>query len=246
MAIGADFTRSLLTEAGIGPGMRVLDAGCGAGDVSFELARLVGPNGSVLGVDRNEIALRAATTTAKELGLAQLAFAVADLAALPPEVGTFDAVVGRRVLMYLPDPAASVAALSDLLRPGGTMVFHEHDLAAAPNVLDLPLHDRLRGWVRKTVLAEGAHEHMGFALAEVTTRAGLEVLATKVEAVVQTPQQPYPLDWLVQIMRNRIIVAGVATEAELDDPDLIPLLDEERQKGTWLADLMFGVIARKR
>ena len=45
------FTRQLLVEAGIRPGMRVLDVGCGSGDVSFLAANLVGPNGRVVGVD---------------------------------------------------------------------------------------------------------------------------------------------------------------------------------------------------
>ena len=48
-----DLTEEVLRRAGVGPGMRVLDVGCGTGDVSFLAARLVGPTGSVLGVDRS-------------------------------------------------------------------------------------------------------------------------------------------------------------------------------------------------
>jgi SAM-dependent methyltransferase len=47
----APATRMIFTEAGIRPGMRVLDLGCGAGDVAFLAAELVGPGGSVLGID---------------------------------------------------------------------------------------------------------------------------------------------------------------------------------------------------
>ena len=46
-------TRMIFAEAGIRPGMRVLDLGCGAGDVAFVAADLVGPSGSVVGVDRS-------------------------------------------------------------------------------------------------------------------------------------------------------------------------------------------------
>ena len=46
-------TRRLFVDAGIGPGMRVLDLGCGVGDVSLLLADLVGPTGEVVGVDRD-------------------------------------------------------------------------------------------------------------------------------------------------------------------------------------------------
>ena len=47
----------IFAEAGIRPGMRVLDLGCGAGDVTFVAADLVGPDGSVVGVDRSPQAL---------------------------------------------------------------------------------------------------------------------------------------------------------------------------------------------
>lgn len=245
MAIGAAFTRSLLAEAGIGPGMRVLDAGCGAGDVSFELARLVGKDGTVLGLDRNEHALQAARTTARELGLAQLEFAFADLAALPPQIGPFDAVVGRRVLMYLPDPHAAVAALAGALRPGGTMAFHEHDLSPLPNLVAMPVHEVAMRWVKETVLREGAAPDMGFRLCDVLAAAGLTVGGVRVEANVDTPAQPYPLAELVGLMKPRILAQEVVGEVEMELDTLADRLEAERTRGVWLADLMFGAWATK-
>lgn len=60
------FTRRLLARAGIEPGMRVLDVGCGPGDVSFLLSELVGAGGSVVGVERDEQALRGRAMSALE------------------------------------------------------------------------------------------------------------------------------------------------------------------------------------
>src|SRR5215831_7157277 len=60
----APFTRQLFTEAGIKPGMRVLDVGSGGGDVSFLAAELVGKSGHVLGVDRSETAVERARSRA--------------------------------------------------------------------------------------------------------------------------------------------------------------------------------------
>lgn len=243
MAIGADFTRSLLLEAGIGPGMRVLDVGCGSGEVAFEVARLVGETGEVIGVDRSDRALDVARSQSKELGLAQVVFASVDIAAVPFEMGFFDAIVGRRVLMYLPDPAVAVATLAARLRPGGTMAFHEHDMSRPPNAHPMPVHDAAMRWIREAVLAEGAEPNMGFRLHEVLAGAGLSVCGVRVAANVQTPSQPYPLAELVSTMRRRILAAKLASDEEIDS--LFALLAAERAKGTWLADLMFGAWARK-
>lgn len=48
-----DLTAQVLRQAGLGRGMRVLDVGCGAGDVSFLAASIVGPTGEVIGIDRS-------------------------------------------------------------------------------------------------------------------------------------------------------------------------------------------------
>jgi ubiquinone/menaquinone biosynthesis C-methylase UbiE len=54
------WTEGFFRTAGIAPGMRVLDLGCGMGDVSLLAARLVGPTGSVIGIDRDEVIVRKA------------------------------------------------------------------------------------------------------------------------------------------------------------------------------------------
>ena len=52
-AILKPITERLLREAGLTPGLRVLDLGCGCGDVAMLAAELVGPNGTVVGIDRS-------------------------------------------------------------------------------------------------------------------------------------------------------------------------------------------------
>ena len=64
-----DYTENALRLAGLRPGMRVLDAGCGPGDVSFIAARLVGPTGTVLGVDAAPEMIELARARAAEQGL---------------------------------------------------------------------------------------------------------------------------------------------------------------------------------
>ena len=62
-------TERLLRNAGIDAGMRVLDLGCGVGDVSMLAAELVGPAGSVVGIDRSQEVLNMAKERAQDAGL---------------------------------------------------------------------------------------------------------------------------------------------------------------------------------
>src|SRR5215470_11189058 len=73
-AILRPITERLLRCAGIQPGMRVLDLGSGAGDVAMLTAKLVGPSGSVVGIDRNPQVLSIATQRARSRRLQHLAF----------------------------------------------------------------------------------------------------------------------------------------------------------------------------
>jgi ubiquinone/menaquinone biosynthesis C-methylase UbiE len=113
-------TRRLLEDAGLRAGMQVLDVGCGPGDVSLLAAELVGEQGSVIGVDSNASVLQIAQARAQAAGLRPVSFLVGtiDELALTQQ---FDAIVGRLILMYMPQPAAVLRQLSTHLRPGGVL-----------------------------------------------------------------------------------------------------------------------------
>src|SRR5262249_45029151 len=76
-----DLTEQVLRKAGLRKGMRVLDLGCGVGDVSFSVAALVGSSGHVLGVDKAPESIAWARKRARSAGLRQCTFETADLAA---------------------------------------------------------------------------------------------------------------------------------------------------------------------
>ncbi len=242
-------TERLLIDAGIGAGMRVLDVGCGRGDVSFLLARLVGERGRIVGVDRDPAPLAMARERAREMEISHVTFVEADLGALPPDLGPFDAAVGRRVLMYQEDAVASVRRLADAVRPGGLIVFEEVDATMVPaHRVPLPLHDRVHGWVWRTVEREGANLHMGFDLAPALEQAGLVVGHVRAEAIVQTPRQRHPMGAIVRAMLPRIVQHGVATAEEMDAETLDERLFEEQRtaaNATYVGDMVFGAWARK-
>jgi len=109
--------------------MRVLDIGCGMGDVSLLAARLVGPSGHVTGIDRDLVVIE----KARERGLdevrgADIEFVYTELLNFHAD-RRFDAVVGRYVLMFQPDPVDAIVHAAKQVRPGGIVVFHESDLA---------------------------------------------------------------------------------------------------------------------
>lgn len=213
----AEMTERLLADAGIAPGMRVLDVGCGRGDVALLAAKLVGAHGEVVGIDRDLGALELARTRAREMGLANVAFAAGDFAAIGREHGVFDAAVGRRVLMYQRDPVAALRAVVSVLRPGALVVFQEADATMVPaSPVPLPLNARANRWMWQTVEREGGNLHMGFELAQTLEQAGLVVEQVRAEAIVQTPKQRHPVGMIVRAMLPRILEHGVATEAEID------------------------------
>jgi SAM-dependent methyltransferase len=130
----AEFTEHALRLAGLRSGMRVLDMGCGPGDVSFIAARLVGPTGTVLGVDASADVIEVARTRAAEQGVTTVRFAatvIADVSLDEP----VDAVIGRMILMHLPDPIAALRHLGAKLHT----VFRRAGLAAPRLTLGAPL-----------------------------------------------------------------------------------------------------------
>ena len=244
----AHFTTRLLVEAGIRSGMRVLDIGCGLGEVTFLVASIVGATGTVIGADRSEAAIAMARQRVPD-GIPVPIFIQADIDALPGELRLFDAIVGRRVLMYQSDPVKAVRSLTARLAPGGVIVFQEADMSMLPGrVVPLPLHEQILGWLRQMLVAEGANIEMGFRLHHVMTQAGLTVQGVRAEAIVQTPNQPNPLGAIVTAVWQRFVEHGIATAAEIDVDTIQARLDAERisTDATYIGDMMFGIWALDR
>jgi len=247
-AIGQEFTENLLADAGITRGQRVLDIGCGMGDVSLIAADLVGPSGEVVGIDSSAGPLAIARDRVQDLGLSNLRFVQGDLNDLPKDIGEFDAITGRRVLMYQPDAVATLRTLCQYLRSGGLVALHEHDTTMVPaSLAPLPMHKQAQGWLLQMLKGEGADTHMGFRLHEVLTEAGLNVGHVRAEAIVQTPSQPYALYPIIHAVMPRLLALGIATEAEIDIETLEQRLNDERlaSEATYIADMMFGAWANK-
>src|SRR5689334_22694616 len=97
----APLTERLFREAGIGLGQRVLELGSGVADVTMLAARLVGPSGEVVGIERDARSIARARARVAEAGLPNVSFVQCDVSQFASDK-LFDAVVGRLILMYLP------------------------------------------------------------------------------------------------------------------------------------------------
>ncbi len=212
-----ELTEEVFRRAGITTGMRVLDVGCGAGDVSFLAASIVSSTGSVLGVDKSPGSVHLARERAESAGLPNVKFLEADLTTLRL-AENFDALVGRFVLLYLADPASVLRTLSDFVRPGGLVVFQEMDMTAERTEPPVPTHDALLGWINETFRRGGVQVNMGSRLFASFCQAGLPppelLLRARIGGAPDFPGYAY----LAQTLRSLLPMAeryGVTTAAEV-------------------------------
>jgi ubiquinone/menaquinone biosynthesis C-methylase UbiE len=167
-------TERLLRSAGIRPGMRVLDLGCGVGDVSWLAAELVGASGTVVGVDHTREAIAVARERARTAGLRHVHFEEATVGAFSGRE-PFDLVIGRCVLIHQADPVAFIRAAADLVRPGGMIAFQELCIRGQmfQSLPSVPLWQHAGEWIRMAIEAVAPHCDAGGRLFEHFAHAGL-------------------------------------------------------------------------
>ena len=164
-------TRLAMQLAGIRPGMTVLDLGTGTGEVALLVAELVGPDGSVLGIDQSPVAMEYAAAKCRDRGVCNVRFVQADVATYVPEEPV-DAVVGRLVLSYLPDRLATMRRLLGALAPGGVYLAMEYDTGAARSAPPTPLVTRGAELSNAAFVAAGTPQTIGPHLGVLLEEAG--------------------------------------------------------------------------
>jgi ubiquinone/menaquinone biosynthesis C-methylase UbiE len=169
-------SRRFLETAGLDRDMRVLDVGCGIGDLSFLAADIVGAGGSVLGIDHAFEPLAKAKTRADTGGVENVEFRQTGIedVALGRSV---DALIGRFVLMHQGNPAQTLRAAAGYVRRGGLVAFLESHMSALVAAVHSCPHsqtyDRILRWLVDVLRAAGAHTDMGLRLRKEFADAGL-------------------------------------------------------------------------
>ncbi|MGQ0657765.1 MAG: class I SAM-dependent methyltransferase [Chromatiales bacterium] len=249
-AFYAEFTEDVLRRAGLSTGMRALDIGCGAGDVSLLAARLVGPSGLVIGVDRSLEALALARGRAEAEQVQNVKFLQADLTDLEfPE--SFDALIGRFVLMFLPDPAAVLRRLAQHVRAGGIIAFQEMEIGAARSSMpDTPLWQQCSDWIKTTFERAGVDIQMGPKLYATFRRAGLPGPQMNLHARIGGGPDFHGPEYVASVVSSLLPMMeqhGVATAAQVCIDTLAARLREEltRQDGVSILPSLVGAWTRK-
>ena len=201
------------------PGMRVLDVGCGTGAITSGIARVVGPEGVALGIDRDPVLLRLARE--QHADVAGLRFEERDVFDLDPDPA-FDLVTAARVLQWIERPAAAVTRMMAATRPGGRVVLLDYSHADLVWQPEPPppvrrFYDGFLSWRA----ANGWDNQLADGLPRLLEDAGLHDVATRVEDEVAVRGEPGFADALALwrlVMESTgptMVEAGALSDGEL-------------------------------
>ncbi|MBM9508206.1 methyltransferase domain-containing protein [Actinacidiphila acididurans] len=163
------------------PGAHVLDVGCGTGDDVRALAARVGPAGRVVGLDSSEQLIARGRPAGPDAAPVEFVLGQAD--ALPFDDATFDVVRSERVIQHVPDPAAAVAEMLRVVKPGGQVLVTDPDHGMwAPDLDDRELTRRIMTWWSDHV----PNPWVARRLRDFFVRAGARDVAITLQPVVLT------------------------------------------------------------
>jgi len=241
------YTRSVFLQAGLEPGMRVLDAWSAGGDVAFIAGEIVGPYGEVVGFVQSPEPVAYASRRAAARGLANVRFVQADVAALPFGA-EFDAVVGRVVLIYRLDPVSDLKALLRCLKPGGLVVFQETDLLTGKTVPRAPVVEEVRDWMLDAFAHAGIEMEMGHKLYQTFKAAGLGPPRMEIDGFIGGVEDISPALFarVVRTLLPQLEAKGLATaeQVQIDTLEDRMRADLAKTGGVMSTPLLIGAWSR--
>ena len=201
-AILQPFTEGLLQRAGVTSGMRVLELGCGVGEVTLIAARLVGRHGRVTSLDIDPAAIETARARIEGQGLANVSFVHQSFDEFRHE-GEFDAVIGRHILIHLPDPLRALQRVYASLRPGGAAAFQEFDFSVIHRSYPpCPLREQVLDVFRDFFQRAPTHGDVGTRLFHLFLEARFVAPDCRAEFPIDGgPDSPF-YEWCAEALRS--------------------------------------------
>lgn len=222
-------TEGFLLRAGLARGMRVLDLGCGVGEVALIAARLVGPEGHVTAIDLDANALEVSRARATHAGITHIRFEQVSIAGHHAS-HPYDAIVGRHILIHTPDPDAVLRRAAAQVRPGGLVAFQEYDLSHIyPNTPAKPLYEKTFQAVID-LFKRAAHADIGIRLFQMFHDAGLTNIESRAEFLLDGGAECPFYEWLAETVRSllpKLEALGIVTASEMDVNTLSDRLRQE-------------------
>lgn len=246
------YTEAYFRTAGLVPGMRVLDLGSGVGDVALLAGDIVGPGGRVLGLDRDAGGLeRARQRTLEQRCSPWVSFQATNLDDFST-TEQFDAVVGRFILMYQPDAAATLRRMVQFLKTGGIVVFHECDLICPhPSFPPCELFDQVFALMTEVFRRAGVPPDFGRRLGKTYRDADLPFPTIVGETIPGGGRGSYLYPWLASTIVSlspRFADLGLSLPPGIVADDTLAAKLEEAAvalETQITGSLMFGAWTRK-
>ena len=225
------------------PGAAVLDVGCGAGEVSIELARLVGPEGRVCAVDVSEAMITAAKTSAEKAGV-PIDLRVASAYSLPFPDDHFDAVRAERVFQHLDDPARALAEMLRVTRKGGRVLVMDADHSQHGISLETDLQCRVYEASRATLMGMITNPRIGTRLRGLFVRAGLADIDQAVRVLEMRLGDYVHAAFLQDRLESAVADGEISTD---EARQFLAELEAQERDGAFLANAVgYSVVGVKR
>lgn len=208
-------TQALFRRAGLAPGMRCLDLGCGSGLVTLEMARIVGPTGAAVGVDRDAKVVEMAGAEAKKQAL-PATFVVREAGNLH-DLTDFDFVYARFLLTHVTQPESVLQGMVGTLKKGGSLAVEDINFEGHFCYPNCPAFFRYVELYQKAAQHRGVDPNIGPRLVGMLLDAGLEEVG--LEVVLRTFYRGEGKTFAsvtMESIRESVVAAGLASNQDID------------------------------
>ena len=209
-------SHSLLDRLELREGMRCLDAGCGGGDMTTELARRVGPTGKAIGIDRDQVKLEIASQEARDQNLNNVEYLATDIneACKSQE---FDVVYARFLLTHLSDPLKMLRSFYDCLRPAGCIAVEDIDFSGHVSYPESPAFKRYQEFYCTVARRKGCEPDIGPRLPRLLKESGFsDVQVSIVQPVALKGEAKLISPITLENIAPAVLAEGLASEEEID------------------------------